>query len=73
MPAADLITERAWTCVAWGRLPTVDIVVGHESCPVLGADPLSVCPCECTTCKRAWWAAGRPIIRDGAIVRRGAA
>ena len=25
----------------------------HESLP-------QVCPCECTTCKRAWFAAGRP-------------
>ncbi len=27
-----------------------------------------VCTCECHTCKRAWWAAGRPLIRDGQIV-----
>jgi hypothetical protein len=27
-----------------------------------------VCPCDCKTCKRAWWAKGRPIIRDGKIV-----
>lgn len=27
-----------------------------------------VCPCECQTCKRAWWAKGRPILKDGKIV-----
>ena len=30
-----------------------------------------VCGCECTTCKRAWFAAGRPLIKDGKIVREG--
>lgn len=28
-----------------------------------------VCPCECRACKRAWWRAGRPVVRDGAVVR----
>ena len=28
-----------------------------------------VCPCECKVCKRAWWDARRPIVRDGKIVR----
>jgi hypothetical protein len=27
-----------------------------------------VCPCECQTCSRAWWDAGRPIHKDGAII-----
>ena len=29
-----------------------------------------VCPCECLACKRAWFANGQPIVRDGKIVRR---
>lgn len=31
---------------------------------------LAVCKCECTTCKRAWEADGRPLLRDGKVVRR---
>lgn len=27
-----------------------------------------VCPCECRSCGRAWWEAGRPILRNGKIV-----
>ena len=27
-----------------------------------------VCPCECSNCGKAWWAAGRPILKDGKIV-----
>lgn len=30
----------------------------HPDCPVTYENV--VCACECTTCKRAWWAAGRP-------------
>lgn len=30
---------------------------------------LSVCKCECTTCKRAWWADGRPKLVNGKVVR----
>lgn len=30
----------------------------------------AVCECECTTCKRAWFADGRPLVgKDGKIVR----
>ena len=28
-----------------------------------------VCACECHVCKRAWWAQGRPLIREGSIIR----
>jgi hypothetical protein len=31
----------------------------HEFCP-----DLACCACECRTCKRAWFAAGRPSYRD---------
>jgi len=63
-------------CIAWGELP-------HPDCPVivrsvdqvaphvleqLGELP-AVCPCECKTCKRAWWADGRPRIVGGRVER----
>lgn len=62
-------------CIAWGELP-------HPDCPVVveDADQVAphvlaqlpklpaVCPCECHTCKHAWWAMGRPIIRAGKVV-----
>ncbi len=67
-------------CAAWGPLSVGRLV--HLDCPVVvraaheAADgapgrskPLPiVCSCECATCKRAWWDAGRPTWRDGAIV-----
>jgi hypothetical protein len=35
-------------------------VFNHEEpCP-----DLFCCKCDCTTCKRAWWAAGRPRPQD---------
>lgn len=77
---ADLI------CAFWGHLSKSRVV--HQNCGVIvttneelchgctGVDfnaPVPrVCPCECQTCKRAWWAEGRPKINDaGEIVRAG--
>lgn len=70
-------------CITWGGPPRNPQLV-HGDCfvvatkesikdnrpalPIKGPLP-QVCPCECQTCKRAWWAYGRPIIRDGKIVR----
>lgn len=67
-------------CAVWGPLH-VDRNV-HMDCPVVvhaahegcigspaRTEPLPmVCACECATCKRAWWAQGRPVIRGGVIV-----
>lgn len=44
------------TCVAWGQLRRD--CDDHPDCPV--RDGENVCTCECRTCKRAWWDAGRP-------------
>jgi hypothetical protein len=42
---------------------------GAEGSPArIGPLPI-VCDCECHTCKRAWWSAGRPLLRDGKIFR----
>jgi len=66
------------TCIAWGTEHP------HPDCPVVLHDvaesaggvlhipgPLPrVCPCECRTCRRAWWAQGRPrVMPDGSIKR----
>ena len=70
-------------CIAWGgppKPPQLDhtdcfVVATDESikndCPALPikGDLPQVCPCECSTCKRAWWAAGRPMVRKGKVVR----
>jgi hypothetical protein len=70
----------ATVCAAWGPLSAGRFT--HMECPVVvhraheaapGApgrtEPLPlVCSCECSSCKRAWWNAGRPKIQDGAIV-----
>lgn len=68
------------TCAAWGALGPGEFK--HLDCPVIvreaaqacaGKPPIpgplpQVCPCECFTCKRAWWAAGRPILHaDGSV------
>ncbi len=48
----------------------------HERCPVVivgtmdGSGPV-VCKCDCIDCKRLWWGNGRPIVRDGRVVREG--
>lgn len=69
-------------CACWG--PLIEGEIEHADCDVivqhpgqcvseLRAGPFPrVCGCECTTCKRAWWRAGRPILREGAIVRESA-
>jgi len=57
-------------CPFWGAIGPGP---SHMSCDVTLTDPATsalrgndtppvpfVCKCECTTCKRAWWAAGRP-------------
>jgi len=75
------------TCATWGDLDEgrhahtdCVVVVTRETLPNvtpeqarrLAAGPLPVvCPCECLVCKRAWWSAGRPIVRDGKVVTRG--
>ncbi len=51
----------------------------HSSCDVVavcacqavppGTELPAVCPCECQTCKREWFAFGRPRIVDGKVVR----
>ena len=38
-----------------------ELLAGGKSFPM-------VCPCECKTCKRAWWDKGRPIVKDGKII-----
>lgn len=67
-------------CAAWGPLAPDRLV--HLDCPVVVREPHQackgaparsgplpmVCGCECHTCKREWWAQGRPVQRDGAIV-----
>ena len=65
-------------CIAWGELPHPDCPVVVESAEQVAPHVLAqlpqlpklpaVCPCECRTCKDAWWAARRPIIRDGKVV-----
>lgn len=65
-------------CVAWGDLgdfpwhmdcPVVLMHARNAAVPVTGPLP-QVCRCECKTCKRAWEREGRPIVREGEIVRR---
>ena len=66
------------TCIAWGPLRPGELE--HLDCPVIlydasaAAVPVTVslpacCPCECTTCKRAWWKDGRPRVRNGKVER----
>ena len=65
-PPTDPAERTAW-CPSWGVLLPSERK--HRDCPVIvAAVPLLVCPCECKACRRAWWAAGRPIVRDGAVV-----
>lgn len=70
------------TCACWGPLSSGEHQ--HMNCDVIvtadhpGAASNSapgrkgpwpvVCGCECGVCKRAWWAKGRPIVREGVIV-----
>lgn len=79
----EMTNERAkelglW-CVAWGAPgPGPD----HMDCPVVvtsdsqvatdqrGKNKLPVvCECDCTTCKRAWWNAGRPIMGEDGVIK----
>lgn len=75
------MAESVLTCIAWG---SIEESGHHEGCPVVFASeddrrqfPTSpapgtypvVCPCECRDCRRAWWGEGRPIVRDGKVVR----
>lgn len=41
---------------------------GSPAC--VGPLPM-ICPCECHTCKRAWVAAGRPLLRNDTIIYDG--
>lgn len=45
----------------------------RHNCPVvfMAGNVPRVCSCDCIDCKRAWFADGEPIVRDGKIVRRG--
>lgn len=53
------------------RVTNPDTCIGgdHDNCPVTVSALPVVCLCDCTSCKRAWFADGRPIIRNGEIVR----
>jgi len=79
------MTARPY-CIAWMHEPPPEALLDDcPSCRVVTHAPANprggtdfhapsglprVCPCECQTCKRAWWADGRPIVRDGEIVRQ---
>lgn len=68
------------TCIQWGPLKgrvhascfvvATDEVVRRDppAVPIKGKLP-QVCSCGCYACKRAWRADGRPLVRDGKIVR----
>ena len=72
-------------CISWGPLgkPGAPDSLVHMDCAVIVADEEQarrqavrvpgpypkVCPCDCQTCKRAWWADGRPMVRDCVVVR----
>lgn len=65
----------AWGPLAPGRFVHMDCPVvireAHEACkgaPACTARLPMVCECECQTCKRAWWAEGRPVLRGDTIV-----
>jgi hypothetical protein len=71
-------------CIGWGNLrheecehkdcpvvltkETVNESAIAPSILALGRRFPLVCPCECRVCRRAWWAAGRPILKNGKIV-----
>jgi hypothetical protein len=69
------------TCIAWGDLRDDKIQRGsHLDCPVVVTSPQAcavpvtvplpaVCLCGCRTCKDAWFADGKPICKEGRIVR----
>ncbi len=60
-------------CITYGKSDAP-----HFRCEVT-VEPISnitgrlprVCGCDCRECKRAWWSDGRPVVRDGKIVREG--
>lgn len=66
-------------CISWGDLEKWQYV--HMDCAVIveSAEDAAnqavrvkppypkVCPCDCKNCKRAWWAMGRPVVRDGVL------
>lgn len=68
---AAVTPDTGSVCVAWGPLGER---LKHLDCPVVLTEwrqasggrqflpgPLPItCPCDCRTCKRAWWGAGRP-------------
>ena len=73
--------EENLTCIAWGDLRQDKVGrLSHDDCPVIVTSSTScavpvtvplpaVCGCGCHACKDAWFAEGRPISRDGKIVR----
>ncbi len=62
---ADWPNSEVDTCITYGARRG-----SHRDCVVidLTAAPV-VCMCDCIDCKRLWFSAGRPIVRDGKIVR----
>lgn len=72
-------SEQPEICAVWGTRKAGET---HLVCDVVttanhqraggAANPPPVgtwvCTCECTTCKRAWWAAGRPRTGPTAVV-----
>lgn len=55
---------------------TTCLFIDHSRCRVVvGEAPSSnlmtlVCMCDCKDCRRAWFADGQPIVREGKIVRK---
>jgi hypothetical protein len=47
------------------------ISFAHDRCTVVRDyyEPPVVCPCDCIDCLRLWHWAGRPIVRDGKIIK----
>lgn len=69
------------TCIAWGDLRQDKAGrLSHHDCPVVVTSPTScavpvtvplpaICGCGCRVCKDAWFAEGKPISKDGRIIR----
>jgi hypothetical protein len=74
-----------FNCVTWGPLlpealrhVDCEVVVTTENFhkitasqrKLVGNNLPRVCPCDCTPCKRAWEAEGRPVVISGKVVRQ---
>jgi hypothetical protein len=78
----NVACDSRW-CPAWGELREGEH--SHTDCPVVvdednagevarpselaGKTLPVVCPCECSTCSRAWASGGMPILRGGEVIR----